>query len=89
MVHSRSEEALSRRQVQSEEAMCRRQVRRLIFSNSFQDRTVSETVSLSTRAEILRAVVIPPGVSISVNNVPDVVKGEVLVDSRGQGSFQR
>jgi hypothetical protein len=44
---------------------------------------------LSTRAEILRAVVIPPGVSISVNNVLDVVKGEVLVDSRGQGSFQR
>ena len=44
---------------------------------------------LSTRAEILRAVVIPPGVSISVNNVLHVVKGEVLVDSRGQGSFQR
>lgn len=88
MVHSRSEEASRRRQVKSEEAMCRRQVRRLIFSNSFQDKTVSETVSLCTRLEILHAVVVPPGVSMNVNNVPDIMKGEVLVDSRGLGSFQ-
>jgi hypothetical protein len=26
---------------------------------------------------------------VQVSDVPDVVKGEVLVDSRGQGSFQR
>jgi len=26
---------------------------------------------------------------VQVSDVPDVVKGEVLVDGRGQGSFQR
>jgi hypothetical protein len=29
------------------------------------------------------------GVDMRVSDVPDVVKGEVLVDSWGQGSFQR
>jgi hypothetical protein len=27
--------------------------------------------------------------AIQISDVPDVVKGEVLVDSRGQGSFQQ
>jgi hypothetical protein len=36
---------------------------------------------------ILKGMVIALGVSVSITNVPAVVKDEVIVDSRGQGEF--
>lgn len=68
----------------SPENLLRRQVRGLIFHPSFQDRIRSETVCILSKTDILGQVAGP----IQVSCVPDVEKGEVLVDSRCQGSFQ-
>ena len=69
----------------SKDSLLKRQIRRLIFCNSYQDPHCAETVNMMSSTEILGALAEPVQVSL----VPDVVKGEVLVDSRGQGSFQR
>jgi hypothetical protein len=73
MVHKRSKDALLRRQIRS-----------LIFESSYHDNLKCESVSRMSRADVLACLFMP----IDVWNVPDVEKGEVLVDSRGQGSFQ-
>lgn len=69
----------------SKDSLLRRQIRGLIFTNARQDRQRAETVNMLSSTEILTALAGP----VQVCHVPDVVKGEVLVDSRGQGSFQR
>ena len=74
MVHKRSKDKL-----------LQRQIRRMIYLRSFTDRIVCETVSKVSRQDVLSFLSEP----VCVSDVPDVVKGEVLVDSRGQGSFQR
>jgi len=61
-------------------------IRQLIFTNAFKDRQILETVCRLSRLEVIAVM---PGDELLVSLVPDVEKGEVLVDSRGQGSFQR
>jgi hypothetical protein len=63
----------------------KRQIRRLIFSHGFQDHKRAETVNKLSTDEILAALTGP----VQLCQIPQVEKGEVLVDSRGQGSFQR
>lgn len=60
-------------------------IRGLIFGSSFHDPQQCETVCRTSRKDILMLLQGP----VDVGDVPDVIKGEVLVDSRGQGSFQR
>jgi hypothetical protein len=74
MVHRRSKDSLQRRQI-----------RALIFASCYQDSDRCETVCRVSRSEILACLTGP----VEVANVPDIEKGEVLVDSRGSGSFQR
>jgi hypothetical protein len=62
-----------------------RRVRALIFNSAFVDAKKAETVCRLNRVDVLSML---NGV-IDVSLVPPVVKGEVLVDSRGTGSFQR
>ena len=62
-----------------------RRIRGIILRGSFFDRKIGETVSRMTRLEVMGQLDEP----IEVHLIPDVEKGEVLVDSRGQGSFQR
>jgi hypothetical protein len=59
-------------------------IRGLIFNSSFHDQQRCETVCRMSRLDILALLTGP----VEVGDVPDVVKGEVLVDSRGTGSFQ-
>ena len=61
------------------------QIRGIIFRGSFKDRSGAEIVCRMTRVDVLGQLSGP----IDVCDVPDVEKGEVLVDSRGLGSFQR
>ena len=62
------------------EAEIRRLAKRLLLSFSFRDRRLSETVNVLSAGDVLT----------EVGSVPfDIVKGEVLVDSRGRGSFQK
>jgi hypothetical protein len=60
-------------------------IRGLIFNSSFHDTQRCETVCQISRVDILALLTEP----VKVGDVPDVEKGEVLVDSRGTGSFQR
>jgi hypothetical protein len=74
MVHKRSRDSLQRRQI-----------RALIFASCYQDLNRCESVCRVSRSEILGSLT----GSVEVSNVPDIEKGEILIDSRGQGSFQR
>ena len=74
MVHRRSEEKL-----------LLRKIRAIIYSLSYNDQIMCETVSKVSRQDVLAFL----NVAICVSDVPDVEKGEVLVDSRGRGSFQK
>ena len=62
-----------------------RKIRGIIFHNSFYDRSLGESVSRITRLEVLGQLKEP----VEVHLVPDVEKGEVLLDLRGRGSFQK
>lgn len=75
------------RHKRSAESILKRQIRSLIFQHSFQDPRRAETVCKLSRDDILAE--LAGSVPVEVCVVPDVMKGEVLVDSRGQGSFQR
>ena len=79
--HKRSEEATVARE---EKRLRRRRIRSLIFASSFHDLERNETVSRISRLDLLSLA----GSEVLVSDVPDVEKGEVLVDSREQGSFQ-
>jgi hypothetical protein len=74
MVHKRSKDSLQRRQI-----------RALILASCYQDLNRCESVCRISRSEILGSLT----GTVELCNVPDIEKGEVLVDSRGQGSFQR
>ena len=69
----------------SENKFQERRIRALIFTTAFVDVARSETVCRVDRFDILQALQGP----VDVSRVPEVEKGEVLVDSSGTGSFQR
>jgi hypothetical protein len=61
-----------------------RKIRGIILRRSYYDRNLGETVSKITRIEIIDQLNEPVEVCI----VPDLEKGEVLLDPRGKGSLQ-
>ena len=63
----------------------KRSIRKTIFTSSFRDKILHETVCRLSRDEVLGLLCEPVQVSL----VPDVEKGEVLIDLRGRGTFQR
>jgi hypothetical protein len=69
----------------SKEKLQLRQMRAIVFSKSFHDNVRCETVCTVNRADVITLLNQPVQMSL----VPDVEKGDVLVDSRGRGSFQR
>lgn len=71
------------------EAMQRRAARRLILEMAYKDRLRSEVVNRLSMAEIMDYLSKMFGGRIHLGAVPKVEAGEVLADSRGQGSFQR
>jgi hypothetical protein len=62
-----------------------RWIRGIILRRSFYDRNVSEVICRVSRLDIISLLSGP----VEVDVVPDVEKGEVLLDSRGRGSFQK
>jgi hypothetical protein len=61
-----------------------RLIQHLIFSTSYYDHERCEIISRLSHQDILAQVNVT-----QVSLVPVVEKGEVLVNSRGEGSFQR
>lgn len=69
----------------SSEKLQVRRIRRIIFSTAFYDRSGCEVICRMSRLDVMALLNEPVDISL----VPDVEKGEVLLDSRGRGSFQR
>jgi len=69
----------------SRDKFLRRQIRRVIYLRSYDDRIACETVSKVSREDVLSLLAQP----VCLGDAPNVEKGEILVDSRGTGSFQR
>ena len=69
----------------SERKLLRRRIHRLILNNSRHDGGRAEIVCMISRVEVAGLVHEP----LEFHVVPDVEIGEILVDARGQGSFQR
>jgi hypothetical protein len=64
-----------------------RRVRGIILRESFYDRNLCEVVSRVTRSDVMA--LLSGLVEADLVQVPDVEKGEVLLDSRGKGTFQK
>jgi hypothetical protein len=71
--------------IKGKERRQRKVIRRMILTSSFRDRIKCETVCRLSRADILASLTC----LVDVDVVPDVEVGEVLLDSRGEGSFQK
>jgi hypothetical protein len=69
----------------SPEKQIQRQATRLILATAYQDRIVSESVCTLSRAQVFDKL---PGI-VDRSLVPNVEHGEILVNSRGEGTFQR
>jgi len=64
----------------------KRFIRGIIFRNTCHDRLACEVVSMLSRHDLLGMLNFD---SLNVSLIPEVERGEVLVDSRGGGSFQK
>ena len=62
-----------------------RKIRSIILRGSFHDKKMGEVISQMTRVDVMAHLDEP----VEVHLIPDVEKGEVLIDSRGRGRFQR
>jgi len=69
----------------SEKKLLLRKIRAIIYSLSYNDQIMCETVSKVSRVDVLAFL----NQVVQLSDVPSVEKGEVLVDSRGRGSFQQ
>jgi hypothetical protein len=74
MVHKRSFDKLQRRIIQN-----------MIFKNAYIDKYRGEIVSRVSRLDVL-GLLNCEGFKVSL--IPDVERGEVLIDSRSKGSLQ-
>lgn len=64
--------------------MLKRHIHSLIMNSSRRDSERAENVCLISRNDLLDIVCEYADLSV----VPDIVKGEILIDARGQGSLQ-
>lgn len=62
-----------------------RKIRGIIQRGSYCDKYTGEVISKVTRLDIIGQLKEP----VEIHTVPDLEKGEVLLDSRGKGSLQR
>ena len=74
-----------KRELERNRRFQKRMIQGIIFNDSFNDKKVCELVSKLDRIEVMGKI---KG-CFEVHLVPDVEKGEVLVDLRGRGTFQR
>jgi hypothetical protein len=71
----------------SEAAIQRRLAKRLLLRNAFQDNILRETVNLLSADQL--ATLMSDQLDYVLPHVLRCERGEVLLDSRGTGSFQR
>jgi hypothetical protein len=69
----------------SKESQLKRQFRNIILANSIYDKTRCETVTKISRIDLLLSF----RGQVKMSEVPDLERGEVLIDSRGKGTMQK
>jgi hypothetical protein len=69
----------------SKNSLLKRQIRNIILSNSIYDKTLCETVTTISKTDLLLALT----GQIKMSQVPDIERGEVLIDSKGKGTLQK
>ena len=67
------------------DSLLKRQIRSIILSNSIFDKTRCETVTTISKTDLLLTLT----GQIKMSQVPDIEKGEVLIDSKGKGTLQK
>jgi len=65
----------------------KRQIRQAVFSHSFHDREKAESINLLTNAQIIDLML--TDYRFVHMDLVNMSRGEVIMDSRGEGSFQR
>jgi hypothetical protein len=73
-MHKRSPNKLEQRKIQS-----------IVINGCYYDKQHGETISKLTRLEIMDQLNEPTDIHL----IPDLEKGEVLIDSRGRGTLQK
>lgn len=75
----------------SKQHSLRYRAKRFIVDSAFYDRQQCELVNTVSTLQVLNALtlMLPPDTPIVVGDVPTVECGEVLQDTRGNGSFQK
>jgi hypothetical protein len=73
LMHKRSPNKLQQRKIQT-----------IILNGSYHDKQHGETISKLTREDVMGQLKEP----VEVHLIPDIGKGEVLIDPRGRGSLQ-
>jgi hypothetical protein len=64
--------------------------RRVVFNAAFYDEHAAETVNQITQVQVINALgSLLPLEGLRLSDIPNVERGEVLRDSRGNGSFQQ
>jgi hypothetical protein len=69
----------------SRKSLQKRQIRSIILSNSIYDKTRCETVTIISKTDLLIALT----GQIKMSDVPNIERGEVLIDSKGKGTLQQ
>jgi hypothetical protein len=69
--------------------LTRKAARLEVLNSAFYDRLAAELVCRTSRVEIMGSLSPSAGTGIDVSQIPDVVHGEVLQDSRGEGTLQK
>jgi hypothetical protein len=62
-----------------------RKIQKIIINNSHHDKRKAEIISKMTRLELLAQLNEP----VEDQLIPDIEKGEILIDPRGNGSLQK
>jgi hypothetical protein len=79
---------MSHRGNRSERGKVKQLVRRYVYTTSFQDHILAESVCRVNRQDLL-AYANGFSMEVTVGDMPDVEKGLILSDSRGRGVFQK
>lgn len=90
--HKRSPEKWKMKQEAWDAFLTRKAAIQKLLNSSFWDRQSAELICRTSRVEIMSSLTSSAGSAVEgvdVSQVPDVIHGEVLQDTRGQGTLQK
>jgi len=79
---------LTKRGRRSVKSLQRRLAKKIVFRQAYHDQEIKEIINRTTPEWIMQVLNQVYGY-VEVGAIPELEQGEVLVDSRGKGSFQK